>query len=73
MHTAITSPEKKKQLMEFYKAMKMAAKIFPAKNQASKQNMIMQLADQIIEELKKDHPDEDKIQRLTEKIREISF
>lgn len=53
--------------------MKMAAKIFPSKNQASKQNMVMQLADQIIEELKKDHPDEDKIQRLTEKIREISF
>lgn len=73
MQTAITSPAKKKQLMEFYKAMKMAAKIFPSKNQASKQNMVMQLADQIIEELKKDHPDEDKIQRLTEKIREISF
>ncbi len=73
MQSAITSPEKKKQLIEFYKAMKMAAKIFPAKAAGSKQNKVMQLADQIIEELKKEHPDEDKIHRLTEMIREISF
>ncbi len=73
MPATITSPEKKKQLMEFYKAMKMAAKIFPGKNPASKQAKIMQLADQIIEELKKEHPDEAKIQRLTEMIREITF
>ena len=73
MQTSITTPEKKKQLIDFYKAMKMAAKIFPSNAAGSKQNKVMQLADQIIEELKKEHPDEDKIQRLTAMIREITF
>jgi pantothenate synthetase len=60
-------PENRKQLIEFYKAMKMACKIFP-QGKAGNQKAIMQLADQIIEELKKEQPDEPKIKSLAEKL-----
>jgi hypothetical protein len=69
----ISTPEQRKQLIEFYKAMKMASRMFPKKGPGSKYNSVIQMADQIIEELKKDNPDENKISMLTEKIRNINL
>ena len=60
-------PENKKQLIEFYKAMKMACKIFP-QGKNGNQQAIIQTADQIIAELKKDQPDEMKIKDLAAKL-----
>lgn len=61
------APENKKQLIEFYKAMKMACKIFP-QGRIGNQQAIIQTADQIIAELKKEQPDEPKIKELAEKL-----
>lgn len=60
-------PENKKQLIEFYKAMKMACKIFP-QGKNGNQQAIIRTADQIIAELKKEQPDESKIKELAEKL-----
>ena len=61
--------EQRKQLVEFYKAMKVAAKIFP---KGGKQVALVQLADQIIAELKKEVPDENKIQELADKLQSMT-
>jgi hypothetical protein len=58
-------PEQKKQLIEFYKAMKVASKMF---SKGGTQNALVQLADQIITELKKDQPDEEKLTSLAERL-----
>lgn len=55
----------RKQLIEFYKAMKVAAKMFSKGNNTQP---VIQLADQIIVELKKENPDEEKIRSLAEKL-----
>ena len=60
-------PENRKQLIEFYKAMKMACKIFP-QGKAGNQQAIIQVADQIIAELKKEEPDEARVKDLAEKL-----
>jgi pantothenate synthetase len=61
----ITDPEQKKQLIEFYKAMKMATRMF---SKGSGQKAIINLADQIIEELKKENPDEGRIKDLADRL-----
>jgi hypothetical protein len=58
-------PEQKKQLIEFYKAMKMASRMFSKGKNASQ---VIQLTDQIIDELKKDQPEEQKIKELADKL-----
>jgi hypothetical protein len=58
-------PEQKKQLIEFYKAMKMATRMF---SKGPGQNAIIQVADQIINELKKEQPDEAKVKALADKL-----
>jgi hypothetical protein len=58
-------PDQKKQLIEFYKAMKMATRMF---SQGGSQKMMVNLADQIIEELKKDTPDEGRIKDLADRL-----
>jgi pantothenate synthetase len=60
------APEQRKQLIEFYKAMKMAAKMFSQGNPTTKN--IIQLADQIIAELKKEEPDQAKIKSMAERL-----
>jgi pantothenate synthetase len=58
-------PEQKQQLIEFYKAVKMATKMF---SKGPVQNAAIQVADQIINELKKEQPDEAKVKSLAEKL-----
>jgi hypothetical protein len=65
------SPEKRKQLSDFYKAIKMAAKMLPGNN-AGLQKKIQLQVDEILSELKKESPDAEKIQRLTDQIQNIS-
>jgi hypothetical protein len=58
-------PDQKKQLIEFYKAMKMATRMF---SQGGSQKAMVNLADQIIDELKKDTPDELRIKDLADRL-----
>ena len=59
--------ENRMQLIEFYKAMKMTCKIFP-QGSASNQKAIINVADQIIQELKNENPDEARVKTLAEKL-----
>jgi hypothetical protein len=63
-------PAQKKQLIEFYKAIKMASHLMGKSGHGQK--IAGQLADQIILELKKDEPDQDKVQMLVEKIKSLA-
>lgn len=60
----------RKQLIQFYKAIKMASTLLPGNNQTAKKASL--LADQVIAELKTEHPDKNKIEQLTLKIQELS-
>lgn len=60
----------KTQLIQFYKAIKMASAILPGNNQTAKKTGL--LADQIIAELKTENPDKEKIEFLTTKIQELA-
>jgi hypothetical protein len=57
--------DQRKQLIEFYKAMKMASRMF-AKGKTT--SGVVQLADQIILELKKENPDEEKMKQLADQL-----
>jgi hypothetical protein len=63
-------PEQKKQLIEFYKAIRMASRLMGKGGHGQK--IAGQLADQIIIELKKDEPDQDKVQMLVEKMKSLA-
>lgn len=60
----------RKQLIQFYKAIKMASALLPGNNQTARKTTL--LADQIIAELRQENPDKDKIEMLTLKIQELS-
>jgi hypothetical protein len=64
------APEDKKQLIEFYKAIKVASKMFPKGK--GQQVALVQIADQIIDELKKEQPDEAKVQDLAHKLQAMA-
>jgi hypothetical protein len=65
------TPEKRKQMTDFYKAIKVASGLLPGNRMGIRQK-ISQHVDEIIAELTKDTPDGDKIQRLTDNIQHIS-
>jgi hypothetical protein len=65
------TPEKRKQLIDFYKAMKMASQMFTG-NQAIVSRKIAPIIDQIILELKREQPDASKIQTLTDNLQSLS-
>jgi hypothetical protein len=60
----------KQQLIQFYKAIKMASALLPGNNQTAKKAAL--LADQVIAELRAENPDKSKIELLTMKIQELS-
>lgn len=64
------TPEKKKQLIQFYKAIKAAATMFPQSVQLRQK--IGLHVDEIVSELKKDTPDTARVQQLTEQMQAIS-
>ena len=60
----------RKQLIQFYKAIKMAAALIPGHNQTARKTGL--LADQIVAELNTEEPDKEKIALLTSKIQELA-
>jgi hypothetical protein len=66
------SPKSKKELLQFYKGIKMASQLMPKGNHIPNQKALFQLLDQIIAELKKENPDEARVQQLTDNLQSLT-
>ena len=63
-------PENKKALIEFYKAIKVASKLIPGRHHAT--TKVVQLADEIITELKKENPDQSRVEMLSNNLQQLA-